>query len=162
GRCGCAGERNRNVQWTIYICADRERSGVGETDLRADALALVELAAADAEGSLAVAEDVPSNAETRGNVVIVVLRQSAIDTRSAGTKRQPNRGCNLAAEVGARNQDDTVASVRRISRRIVGLKVKRGHTIVGVIRFPQERPAEAISERHTTGKLPRIADIEFD
>ena len=49
--------------------------------MRAHALALIELTDAEAEGRLAGAEDVPSHAETRSNIVVVVVDQRAVNAR---------------------------------------------------------------------------------
>ncbi len=114
-RSGSASERNSGVQRTIDGRADGERSSVGKSDLRAYALALEELANADAECSLACSEDVPSDADARSNVVPVVFDQGPIDARRSGAKGQAYAGSGGRAEVGAGHENDTVAGVCRIA-----------------------------------------------
>jgi len=70
---GCTRQWNSGVQRpTDASCADGEWCGIGEPYLRADALALKELTAADAQGGFTGAEDVPSYAETRADVAVVI------------------------------------------------------------------------------------------
>ena len=57
---------------TIVGGSERYRKGVVETDLQADAFALVELTDTSANGSLAVSERIPADAQSRRNQMVVV------------------------------------------------------------------------------------------
>jgi len=62
----------------------------------------------------------------------------------SGAQRQSDGGRRSTAEIGAGHQDDAVAGIARIGFRVVSGHAKGGHLVVGIVRFTQERPANAI------------------
>ena len=84
----CAGQRNCSVERAIDAArGDGERRSVGQTDLRADAFTLIELASTDTQSGLAGSENVPGNAEARSDVVVVVVTECAVDARGSSAQR---------------------------------------------------------------------------